>query len=442
MITRRKFTRISTLAGIGIVSGCTAPAPKTGVKNISANDIINVGLIGCRSMGWSDLRDFIRNPDVECIALCDVDQDVLDERVKDVFEKTGKKPLVFKDYRKLLDLKEIDVVIIGTPDHWHCLPFVDACKAGKDIYVEKPLANSIAECNIMLQAAKKYNRIATVGQQQRSGTEWAKIMGLVKSGTLGDVKRINCWANFDYGAGEPRVPNSAPPQSVDYDQWLGPAPFRPFNKNRFHGLWRMNWDYGGGLMTDWGVHLLDMALWAMGDTRQFPETVVASGGIMRFPGNEIQTPDTLNVVYNYGDCIVQWENNGGIQSGPWNRNYGVSFVGSKGTVVANRESWELIPEGKSDKPLTAGIPPQVNQQDSTQTHVRLFLDAVKNRKQPDCSIETGHAAAVTALLGNLAYRTGEILKYDSEKQGFMDSSKANNIMTPVYRRPYIFPSVD
>ncbi|MCK9412640.1 MAG: Gfo/Idh/MocA family oxidoreductase [Prolixibacteraceae bacterium] len=442
MITRRKFTGISTLAGIGTVAGCTAPVPKTGLKSVSANDIINVGLIGCRSMGGSNLRDFIRNQDVECIALCDVDQDVLDERVKDVFEKTGKKPLVFKDYRKLLDLKEVDVVIIATPDHWHCLPFVDACKAGKDIYVEKPLANSIAECNIMLRAAKKYNRIATVGQQQRSGAEWAKIMGLVKSGTLGDVKRINCWANFDYGAGEPRVPDSAPPQSIDYDQWLGPAPFRPFNKNRVHGLWRMNWDYGGGLMTDWGVHLLDMALWAMGDTRQFPGTVVASGGIMRFPGNEIQTPDTLNVVFNYGDWVLSWEHSGGIQTGPWNRNYGVSFVGSKGTIVADRASWEMIPEGKNDKVLAEGIPLQTNKQNEHQAHVRHFLDAVKNRKQPDCTIETGHAAAVTALLGNLAYRTGEILRYDPQKQGFMDSSKANGMMAPVYRSPLVFPLLD
>ncbi|MCK9412655.1 MAG: Gfo/Idh/MocA family oxidoreductase [Prolixibacteraceae bacterium] len=442
MITRRKFAKISALAGIGMATGIPAPIVRSQAKAISANEKINVGLIGCKSRGWSVLQQFIKSPEVECIALCDVDETVLNKRSGELFGLTGKRPFMFSHYKKMLELKEIAIVIIGTPDHWHCLPFVDACKAGKDIYVEKPLANSIAECNIMLQAAKKYNRIVTVGQQQRSATTWASIMELIKSGTLGDVKRINGWANFGYGAGAPRVPDSPPPQGVDFDQWLGPAPLRPFNRNRFHGSWRMNWDYGGGLMTDWGVHLLDMALWAMGDTRQFPETVVASGGIMRFPGNEIQTPDTLNVVYNYGDCIVQWENNGGIQSGPWNRNYGVSFVGSKGTVVANRESWELVTEGKSDKPLTADLPPQPIQQDANQTHVRHFLDAVKNRKQPDCTIEIGHAAAVTALLGNLAYRTGEILKYDPQKQGFMDSSKANSMMTPIYRGPYIFPSID
>lgn len=440
MITRRNFTKISTIAGMGIAAGITAPTAKGQTKGVSANEKIFVGLIGCRSMGWADLKDFIGNPDVECIALCDVDQAVLDERVKDVFEKTGKKPLVYNDYRKLLDVKEIDVVIIATPDHWHCLPFVDACKAGKDIYVEKPISNSIAECNIMLQAAQKYNRIVTVGQQQRSGTEWAKIMELIRAGTLGEVKRINCWANFNYGAGRPKIPDSSPPQSVDFNQWLGPAPVRTFNANRFHGLWRMNWDYGGGLATDWGVHLIDMALWAKGDTGRFPENVVASGGIIRFPGNEIQTPDTLNVVYNYGDWIMQWEHNGGIETGPWNRNYGVSFIGSKGTILANRESWQLIPEEKKNVATIEAIPPQENSQNMHQVHVRNFLNAVKTRKQPDCTIQIGHVAAVTAHLGNLAYRSKALLTFDNANVTF-NNPEADKLITPNYRSPYKFPTL-
>ncbi len=440
MITRRKFSKISALAGMGMIAGITAPIMASRDKRTSHNDKINVGLIGCRSMGWANLKDFIENSDVECIALCDIDQTVLEKCAKDVFEKTGKKPLVFRDYRALLDLTEIDAVIIATPDHWHCLPFVDACKAGKDIYVEKPISNTIAECNIMLEAAKKYNRIVTVGQQQRSGSEWEKIMELIRSGTLGDVKRINCWANFNYGAGRPRVPDSDPPQGVDYNQWLGPAPYRPFNENRFHGLWRMNWDYGGGLATDWGVHLLDMALWAKGDTHQFPQTVVASGGILRFPMNEIQTPDTFNAVYNYGDWILHWEHNSGIQTGPWNRNYGVSFVGANGTIIANRDSWELIPEKKGDKLLTEAIPQQICSQNSHQQHVRNFLDSVKSRKQPACSIEIGHTAAVTAHLGNIAARTSAILTYDEINKSF-NNPEADKLIKPQYRSPFIFPTI-
>lgn len=440
MVTRREFTKISSMAGIGIATTISVPATKSQVKGISANDKINVGLIGCRSMGWTDLKDFIRNQDVECVALCDVDQKVLDERVNNVFELTGKKPVVFKDYKRLLDFKDIDVAIIATPDHWHCLPFVDACKAGKDIYVEKPLANSIAECNIMLDAARKYNRIVAVGQQQRSGVEWINIMNLIKSGTLGEVKRINCWANFNYGSGKPKVSDSTPPTEVDYNQWLGPAPLRSFNENRFHGFWRMNWDYGGGLMTDWGVHLIDMALWAKGDTQKFPESVVASGGIMRFPENEIQTPDTLSVVYNYGDWLLQWEHNGGIQTGPWNRNYGVSFVGTKGSIIANRESWELVSEEKNNKPLITGFPQQINKQNEHQIHVRNFLDAVKSRKQPACDIETGHTAALTAHLGNIAVRTNSVLAYSGVYKTF-SNPELDKYIKPEYRTPYNFPKL-
>lgn len=439
-ITRRKFAKISAFAGVSAVSGIPTTIFSSPDKRSLLNDTINVGLIGCRSMGKVNLNAFIANPDVECIALSDVDQDVLHEREQDVVNKTGRKPLAFNDYRKLLEMKDIDVVIIATPDHWHCLPFVDACKAGKDIYIEKPLSNSIAECDIMLEATKKYNRIVAVGQQQRSGSEWNKIIKLVRSGTIGDVTKINCWGNFNYGAGRPIVSDSEPPKNVDYDQWLGPAPYRPFNKNRFHGLWRMNWDYGGGLATDWGVHLLDMALWAKGDTHQFPQTAMASGGIMRFPKNEIQTPDTFNVIYNYGDWMLHWEHNSGIQIGPWNRNYGVSFIGTKATIVANRESWELIPEKKNNKSLTRAIPLQVCNQNSHQKHVRNFLDAVKSRNQPACSIEMGHSAAVTAHIGNIASRTNKVLTYDGVNKTFNDKV-ADKLIKPDYRAPFIFPTL-
>lgn len=178
-----------------------------------------------------------------------------------------------------------------------------------------------------------------------------------------------------------------------------------------------------------------MPVWAW-----FPETVAASGGIMLFKGNEIQTPDTLNVVFNYGDWLLGWEHNGGIQTGPWNRNYGVAFVGSKGSIIANRETWELIPEGKGNKPLTAAIPLQTNNQNEHQAHVRNFLNAVKSRKQPDCTIEIGHVAAVTAHLGNIAARTKELLTYDDINKTF-NNPQADKLIKPLYRPPYKFPTL-
>jgi predicted dehydrogenase len=203
---------------------------------------VGVALMGCKGMGNYDLENHLRLPDVECIALCDIDENILNERAESITKKTGKKPKLVKDYRKLIDDKSIDVIIIGAPDHWHCLPTVHACEAGKDVYVEKPLANSIAEIQIMLKAARKYNRVVQVGQQQRSGQHWQDCVGIVKSGKLGTIRKIKTWGYFDYGKGGPKVPDSEVPAGVDYDLWLGPAAKHPFNKNRFHGSWRFFWN--------------------------------------------------------------------------------------------------------------------------------------------------------------------------------------------------------
>ncbi len=302
MSSRRSFIRKS-----GSLLAATTLTPWIYEKThaaISENDKIRVALIGCKNMGMYNLTDHLKIAEVECAALCDVDQNVLNERAAKIKELTGKSPVLYNDYRKVLDDKNIDAVIIGTPDHWHCLPAVEACEAGKDVYVEKPLANSIAECQVMLAAARKYKRVVQVGQQQRSGQHWQDVVALVKSGKLGTIRKIRTWAYFDYGKGNPKVPDSAVPAGVDYDFWLGPSPKRPFNQNRFHGSWRHFWDQGGGLMTDWGVHLLDIPLWAMDVTT--PESVSASGGIYAYPMNCIETPDTLNVIYDFGKFTLEW----------------------------------------------------------------------------------------------------------------------------------------
>jgi predicted dehydrogenase len=227
--TRRRFltstTRLAAAAGIaGIVPGPLWASSKR--KNVSAGDRINIALIGCRSMGFGDLQNAIKQPGVTCTALCDVDRNILDKRTADVLKKQGKAPKQYSDYRKLLEDKDIDAVIIGTPDHWHCLTFVAACEAGKDVYVEKPLANSIAECDIMVRAARKYNRVAQVGMQQRSGPLFKKAMKLIQNGAIGQLRKVNIWGNFNYGIGDLKVPDSAVPAGVDYDMWLGPAPLR------------------------------------------------------------------------------------------------------------------------------------------------------------------------------------------------------------------------
>lgn len=437
MNSRRKFIRHS---GSLMAGAALSPLILNNLRaGVSANDKINVALIGCKGMGMYNLTDHLKQPDIVCAALCDVDENILQERAKTIEELTGKKPKLLKDYRHVMDDKDIDVVIVGTPDHWHCLTTVQACEAGKDVYVEKPLANSIAECQIMLKAARKYNRVVQVGQQQRSGQHWQDIVGMVRSGKLGTIRKIKTWGYFNYGKGSPKVPDSPPPAGVDYNFWLGPAPQHPFNTHRFHGSWRHFWDHGGGLLTDWGVHLLDIPLWAM-DVK-FPKSVTASGGIYAYPENAIETPDTLNVLYDFGSFTLEWDHAGGISNGIYGRNYGVAFIGNNGTLVVNREGWEVIAESEDKVNKMELIPLQPADNEAHEKHVKNFISSVKSRQAPICEIESGHNVATVAHMGNIAYRTGNKLYWDESKGKFKDDDKANALLKPHYRAPWKFPTI-
>ena len=438
MTTRRRFIKNTSaaMAGASLLPGSMLAQG----KKVSANDKLIVGLIGCRSMGFSDARDMLKVPGVELAALADVDQNVLERRTKSTLEMQDKKPDVYSDYRKLLDRKDIDAVIVGTPDHWHCLVAVHACEAGKDVYVEKPLANSIAECNIMLKAARHHKRVVQVGQQQRSGTHWKAAMDYLKSGKLGTIRRVNIWANFGYGAGRVAMPDEPAPEGVDYDMWLGPAPERPFNQNRFHGSWRMFWDYGGGLMTDWGVHLIDMALWAK-DVSGFPKSVMASGGIYAYPDNALEMADTQNVIYEMDDFLITWEHNGGIQVGPYDQLYGLEYKGTNGTLVIDRSRWKVLPEWDNQKEGWRIEAPEEYKTDemSHLMHVQNFVECVKTREKPAADIGIGRLVAIYAHLGNIAYRTGKKVVYDASSGRIVEHEDANALATPSYRAPYSLP---
>ncbi|MDR0743597.1 MAG: Gfo/Idh/MocA family oxidoreductase [Tannerella sp.] len=436
MVTRRNFLRqsASTVAmGLIMPSVLGSNNPYTGFTG--ANDRIRVGLIGCRSMGWGNLTDFLLHPDVDCIALCDIDRKVLENRAGEVRQLRNREPDLYGDYRKLLDRKDIDAVIVGTPDHWHCLQMVDACAAGKDVYVEKPIANSIAECDAMVAAAKKYGRIVQVGQQQRSGKNWHEMKHYIDSGKLGKIVRVEVWANFNYGALSLPVPDSPVPEGVDFEMWLGPAPKRTFNNERFHGSWRMFWDYGGGLLTDWGVHLLDMALWGM-NVKGMPEKVIGMGGKFAFPQNSPETFDTLSVLYEYKDFLIQWSNVAGTETGPYERNYGVAFKGTNGTLVANRESWEVLPEGNKAEYIRS-LP---DLQDH-KNHVFNFLTCMRERSSDTaCTIDNGSLCAKYAHLGNISARVGAALIYDDQKKTF-NNKEADKFLKPDYRSPWVFPGI-
>ena len=431
MISRLEFLK---RAGALVAAGIITPSFTDNLfaKKVGANDRINVALVGCRSMGWANLSDFLLIPEVRCVALCDIDKTVLEKRAAEVEQRTGHRPDTYGDYRKLYERKDLDAVIIGTPDHWHCLQMVDACAAGLDVYVEKPIANSIAECDIMVAAAKKYGRVVQVGQQQRSGNHWNEMKQYIDSGKLGRIARVNVWANFSYASILNPAKDQPVPAHVDFDMWLGPAPERTFNPSRFHGSWRMFWDYGGGLLTDWGVHLLDMALWGM-NVKGMPKRVMASGDNHHNPENFAETFDTMSVVYEFDDFIITW-NNVTVESGPYGKNYGVEFVGENGTLVANRESWEVYPY-KDRIESYQSLPNYSDHRD----HVANFIKCMKDREmETACTIANGALCAKYAHLGNISARVGSDLVFDDVRKKF-DNSEANKLITPDYRKPWKLP---
>lgn len=404
--------------------------------NVSANDKINVALIGCRSMGWANLSDFLLSDEVRCLALCDIDKSVMESRAKELASMQKEKFELYGDYRRILDRKDIDAVIIGTPDHWHCLQFVDACKAGKDVYIEKPVSNSIAECDVMVEAANKYQRVVQVGQQQRSAKLWKEMIDYLDSGVLGEISRIHVYANFNYAAITEIVPDSNIPEGVDFDTWLGPAPERTFNRQRFHGLWRMFWDYGGGLMTDWGVHLLDMALWTK-KIYTMPNSIQANAGNFLYPDGMHETFDTQSVLYQFDDYILTWENNAGIESGPYGKNYGLVFTGKNGTLVANRDDWQVYPEREK----VPGKIVKADHQDH-KNHVFNFLECMKSRdRNTACTIETGSLCAKYAHLGNIAARMSGVSLQYNDKNKLFNIAEANKYLKPQYREPWKFPVI-
>ena len=432
---RRDFLKTTAAAAVVL--------PTMGTKafsNVSANDKLNVGLIGCRNMGWVDLTDMMLTNEVECVALCDIDKSMLENRKAELIKMGKKEPALFGDYRKLLERKDIDAVIIGTPDHWHCLHMVDACAAGKDVYVEKPIANSIAECDAMVAAAKKHSCVVQVGQQQRSSGHWKEMVAYLRAGTLGTIGRVHIWGNFNYAAVTPR-PDSAVPEGVDFETWLGPTPTKTFNPQRFHGTWRMFWDYGGGLMTDWGVHLLDMGLWGLNVTGM-PNKISATGGKFYYPEGMHETLDSQTVSYLFDNCIMSWEHNAGVETGPYNRSYGVLFKGTNGTLVADRGNWIVYPEmGRERTPKTPEIKVVADQQDH-KLHTSNFVECVKTRNfQTACTIENGSLCAKYAHLGNISARLNTTLIYDDVAKSFKGTPEAEKFLKPAYRAPWKFPVI-
>ncbi len=404
-------------------------------KSIGPNGKINIAAIGINGMGWTDLTYLLKNnPQANCVALCDVDKNVLDKRVAEL-GKDNIKVTTYGDYRKLLENKDIDAVIIGTPDHWHCNIMAEACAAGKDVYVEKPAGNSIAECRVMQNAQTKYNRAVQVGQWQRSQKHFQDAVNFVHSGKLGQVRLVKAWAYMGWMHSIPVKPDGTPPAGVDYAMWLGPAETRPFNPNRFHFNFRWYWDYAGGLMTDWGVHLMDYAL--LGMQAKTPKSIMAAGGKFAYPDDAAETPDTLTTVFEFDGFNIQWEHATGINGGPYNRDHGIAYIGNNGTLVLDRGGWEVIPEMEGGKPKMEAVARQKSSDDGIGLHTKNFIEVIQSRKFDDLKapIQAGAHVAVVCQMGNIAYKTGKKIYWDNEKHRFNDAD-ANKYLEAEYHNGY------
>ncbi len=446
MVNRRRFVKNGIIAAAGVAGMGALPKNLYG-RNflVSPSDRIRVALIGGRNMGWSNIQAFLKFPQVDCVAFADIDDEILNSRAADIEKIAGKKPaLLTKDWRRIIDSKEIDAVIVATPDHWHCLQAIAAMESGKDVYCEKPLSNSIAECDTMVLAARKHNRIVQTGQWQRSDPHWQEAVSFIQSGKLGRIRTVKVWAYMIGKRTLPVQPDGPVPPGVDYEMWLGPAKHRPFNPNRFHYNFRYFWDYAGGLNSDWGVHLLDYALYGM--NLDLPKQVYTAGGKFGYPADAMETPDTLLTTYVYDNVTVTWDHACGISGGPYGREHGLAFLGENGTLVIDRNGWEVIPQVDS-APRMEAVPLRTKSEVIKGTgvaggglgaHVANFLDSMVTRKLPNADVAIGAKVAKLTHLANISCRLGKPLSWDNATGKFAQKD-ANALIKPTYSSPWKFP---
>jgi predicted dehydrogenase len=386
-----------------------------------ANDRIALGFIGVGVMGSENLKAAMAQPGVAVAAVCDVYQPNL-ERAAALARAKGHQPVETGDFRKVLADRSIDAVCISTPDHWHPYIAVEACKAGKDVYVEKPASVAVDEGWAMIEAARKYNRIVQAGTWQRSGAHFQKACELVSNGTIGKVAFCRTWIYSNQpreGIGNPA--DGQAPAGLNWDLWQGPAPARPFNPNRFgvypdaYSYFRFFWDYAGGQLTDSGIHMLDIVHMALGD--RMPLSVVAQGGKYWFQ-DDTETPDTLQVSWEYPGCLVSWEHRSNNIGGYTSRLMGAMFHGSRGTVYVDRQVCRLDPEKGS------GLEPMEMKRvtDPHPLHWVNFLDCVRTRRRPNSEIETCVRSSAACILGNLSLRARTRLDWDDAGRTVLQES--------------------
>jgi len=437
-LNRRQFLG-SSFCGAAVL----AAAGQT--SKAAASERLQVGCVGVAGRAGQLMQMFAGLKEVEVVALADVDSRKLPGAARSVEKIQGKKPGTETDFRKLIDNPEIDALVVGTPDHWHAIPTILACMAGKDVYVEKPDGHNIEEGRRMVAAARKNKRIIQMGTQSRTSEYFHEAMAWIRSGKLGRCLVAKSWESARQGSiGKPA--DSEPPQGVDYDMWLGPAPKRPFNVRRFDGNWRWFFDYGTGDLGNDGVHRLDIARWALGTAVEaqggaplgLPSAICASGGKWYFDDMQ-EWPDTLQVTYEYAGkpgAVLTYEMRLWTPYPYTGHGEGVVVYGDQGYIVIGNSDWKAYdPKGNA---LANG-----SGDNSGVTHIQNFIDCVKSRKKPNADLETvGHISSMLCHAGNISWRVGRKLVLDPQTETFVGDDEANRLRTrPEYRKPWLLPEV-
>ena len=440
-MTRREFTATTVVAASALSYS----------RVLGANDRVSLGFIGLGNRGDQVLEAFLEHGDSEITALCDLRQDYMDfagQRAANRGSRTQ-----YKDFRKLLDHKGLNAVVISTPDHWHALMTIGACRAGHDVYVEKPLSLTVVEGRKMVEAVRQYKRVCQVGTQRRS-LPWCKeAADRVRAGGIGQVSVADCFNiknEWPTGIGKP--PDSAPPPDIDYEIWLGPAPQTPYNPNRALYKFRWFWHYSGGQVTNWGVHLMDMVQWSLG--KDAPKAVVAMGGNYAVEDNR-EVPDTARVMWEYEGGTLAGFNQYNGNGAPVSRGQELELRGTKGTLYLKSSGFEIEPEAVNEHgwfrrtPLdretervwraaseTRIEPTRVEGPSGTEPHARNFLDCVKSRERCNADVEIGHRSTTGPLLGNIALRLRAYLEWDAQAERFTNNEEANRYLHYEYRKPW------
>lgn len=444
-MNRREFLGSSGKAALGVglgmvVADALATPTYAQEKPVSANEKIIVGCIGMGGMGMGDMHGFMGQKEVEVVAVSDVDSNNLANAAKAVEDKYGKKPLAVKDFRKVLDRKDIDAVMIATPDHWHALPFITACEAGKDVFCEKPISHDIYEGQMMVGAAKRFKRVSQINTWQRSVGFFRQAIEFVRAGGMGRVRICRAWVCGPGGLG--KNPIKDPPANLDWDFWCGPAKKNAYHDTYHPGMWRLYYDYGTGMSGDWGVHMIDIVLLGMNDWH--PLEVSAVGGkLFCSEDDDRTTPDTMMAVYKFKDWVMNWEIHCGPEGLDGGGSHGAEFIGDKGRMIVDRSGIKWHPYGDNPGPQDAGKDQGGDAPNrwSDANHIGDFLANVKTRGKCASDIESMYYTTTCCHLSNLAFQRGKSIKWDGPNGVVVGDKKAMDCQAykREYRKPWKLP---